>query len=173
VAAFVWFPIAAWLGRNRPELRVTAVAEDGLTFPIGAGVRRRDPGLAAAVDKAIERLLESGQAAAILARYGVVPSPPRARRRQSPFVPAQDRDPVDAGRSLFSTACSRCHGADGVGGGTGGAVPKLKNYDGGWDKFYRIVWTGRKNTAMAAFKGILTADEVRHIYEYLTSIRQQ
>jgi len=26
-----------------------------------------------------------------------------------------------------------------VGGGTGGAVPKLKHHDGGWDKFYRIV----------------------------------
>jgi polar amino acid transport system substrate-binding protein len=170
VAAFIWFPVAAWLARNRPELRVTAVAEDGLTFAIGAGVRRRDPGLAGAVDKAVERLLESGQVAAVLVKYGVAPSAPRA---QSPLVLAQDRDPLENGRSLFSTACSRCHGADGVGGGTGGAVPKLRNYDGGWDKFYRIVWNGRKNTAMAAFKGILTPDEVHHIYDFLTSIKTQ
>jgi len=172
VAALVWLPVAAWLARDRPELRVVPVTDEGLTFPIGAGVRRRDAGLAPAVDKAIERLLASGQAGEILVRYGAV-AKPRARRRESAVVPAQERDPIDAGRSLFSTACSRCHGADGVGGGTGGAVPKLKNYDGGWDKFYRIVWTGRKNTAMAAFKGILTVDEVRHIYEYLTSIKQQ
>ena len=170
VAALIWFPVAAWLARNRPELRVTPIAEDGLTFTIGAGVRRRDPGLAGAVDKALERLLDSGQVAAVLARYGVAPPAPRA---QSALVLAQDRDPVGAGRSLFSTACSRCHGADGVGGGTGGAVPKLKNYDGGWDKFYRIVWNGRKNTAMAGFKGILTPDEVHHIYDYLTSIKPQ
>ena len=133
-------------------------------------MRRRDPGLAAAVDKALERLLDSGQVAAVLAKYGVAPGAPRAA---SAFVPAQDRDPVDAGRSLFSTACSRCHGADGVGGGTGGAVPKLKNYDGGWDKFYRVVWNGRKNTPMAGFKGILTPDEVHHIYDYLTSLKMQ
>jgi len=173
LAAVVWFPVAGWLGRDRPELRVTPLTDEGLTFPIGAGVRRRDPGLAASVDKAIERLLESGQVGAILAKYRAVPAKTGARRLPSDIVLTQARDPLDAGRSLFSTACSRCHGADGVGGGTGGAVPKLRNYDGGWDKFYRIVWTGRKNTPMAAFKGILTSDEVRYIYDYLTAIKTQ
>ena len=172
VAALVWYPVAGWLARDHPELRVTPVSGDGMAFPIGAGVRRRDPGLAAAVDGALERLLASGQVGSILAKYRVVPAA-GARRDAAPFVLAQDRDPVENGRSLFSTACSRCHGADGVGGGTGGAVPKLRNYDGGWDKFYRIVWNGRKNTPMAAFKGILTADEVHHIYDYLTSIKTQ
>ena len=171
LAAFLWLPVAAWLARGHPELRVAAVEDEGLSYPIGAGVRRRDPGLAKAVDAAVEQLLTSGRAREILVRYGAVAAP-RARRRAPPIVLAQAKDPADAGRSLFSTACSRCHGADGVGGGTGGTMPKLKNYDGGWDKFYRIVWTGRKNTAMAAFKGILTPDEVRFIYEYLTSIRQ-
>jgi mono/diheme cytochrome c family protein len=173
VAAMVWFPVAGWMARDRPELRVAAVTDDGLTFPIGAGVRRRDPGLAGAVDKAIETLMASGQAAAVLARYHAVPAGRGARAPLSPLLLAADRDPVDAGRSLFSTACSRCHGADGVGGGTGGAVPKLRNYEGGWDKFYRVVWNGRKNTAMAAFKGILTPDEVHHIFDYLTSIKTQ
>lgn len=173
VAAMVWFPVAGWLARDRPELRVAPIADEGLTFPIGAGVRRRDPGLAAAVDTAIGMLLESGQVAAILAKYHAVPAARGARAPASAFVLAQERDPIDNGRSIFSTACSRCHGADGVGGGTGGAVPKLKNYDGGWDKFYRIVWNGRKNTAMAAFKGILTPDEVHHIYDYLTAIKTQ
>ena len=172
VAALVWYPVAGWLARDRPELRVTPVSGDGMAFPIGAGVRRRDPGLAAAVDGAIARLLASGQVGGILAKYRVVPAA-GVRRDGTPFVLAQDRDPIDNGRSLFSTACSRCHGADGVGGGTGGAVPKLKNYDGGWDKFYRIVWNGRKNTAMAAFKGILSADEIHHIYDYLTTTKTQ
>ena len=35
------------------------------------------------------------------------------------------------------------------------------------------MWTGRKNTPMAAFKGILTSDEVRYIYDYLTAIKTQ
>ena len=173
VAALVWLPVAGWLSRNRPELRVTPLTDEGLAFPIGAGVRRRDPGLAAAVDRAIERLLESGQVGAILAKYRAVPTKTGARRLPSDIVLTQARDPLDAGRSLFSTACSRCHGAEGVGGGTGGALPRLRNYDGGYDKFYRLVWEGRKNTAMAAFKGILSPDEVRALYEYLTALPRQ
>ena len=31
----------------------------------------------------------------------------------------------------------------------------------------------KSQTAMAAFKGILTSDEVHHIYDYLTSIKTQ
>jgi ABC-type amino acid transport substrate-binding protein len=171
VAAFLWFPPAAWLARGRADLRVVAVSDEGLAFPIGAGVRKRDPGLGEAIDAAVARLLAAGRVSEVLARYGVVPAP-RARGR-SPFVLVEDKDPRDVGRSLFSTACSRCHGAEGVGGGTGGALPRLRNYEGGWERFYRLVWEGRKNTAMAAFRGILTPDEVRAVYEYLTSLPRQ
>jgi len=171
VAAFLWFPLAAWLARGRADLKVVAVSDENLAFPIGAGVRKRDPGLAEAIDAAIERLLGSGRAQELLARYGIVTAPRTSR--ESPFIPVQDKDPREAGRSLFSTACSRCHGAEGVGGGPGGSLPRLRNYDGGFDKFYRLVWEGRKNTAMAAFKGILSPDEVRALYEYLTSLPRQ
>jgi polar amino acid transport system substrate-binding protein len=166
-AAVLWLPVAAWLARGHPTLRVIPIQDEGLSFTIGAGVRKRDPGLAGAVNAAVDRLVASGEAREVLLRYGAIGAP-QTGASASPFVLAEEKDPIDAGRSLFSTACSRCHGADGVGGGTGGAVPKLKNYDGGYDKFYRIVWNGRKNTAMAAFKGILTPDEVLHIYQYLT-----
>ena len=107
---------------------------------------------------------------------GTVPAPlaaPGAVSFDAESISVQTTDPVAAGRSLFSTACSRCHGADGVGGGTGGVVPPLKNYDGGLEKFMRIVMTGRKNTAMAGFKGILTEDEALAIYKYLTSFARQ
>ena len=180
VAAFLWLPLAAWLARTRPDLRVVAVSDDGLTFPIGAGVRKRDPGLAEAVDTDVERMLASGRVTGVLARFGAVPAPgallaPGEDQHDhvSPFALVQDKDPREVGRSLFSTACSRCHGAEGVGGGTGGALPRLRNYEAGWERFYRFVWEGRKNTAMAAFKGILSPDEVRAIYEYLTSLPQQ
>jgi polar amino acid transport system substrate-binding protein len=177
VAAFVWLPVAAWLVRGRSDLRVIVVSADGLQFPIGAGVRRRDPGLAAAVDAAVQRLLENGEARGVLARYGVVPVALREPRDSivlgQATVLAQATDLADRGRSLFSTACSRCHGAEGVGGGTGGAVPVIKNYDGGWEKFSRLVMNGRKNTAMGGFKGILTDEEVRALYEYLTARARQ
>ena len=173
VAAFLWFPLAVWLARGRADLKVVSVSDENLAFPIGAGVRQRDPGLAEAIDAAVERLLASGRVQEVLARYGL--AAPRTSREPSfsPFVLVQNKDPRETGRALFSTACSRCHGAEGVGGGTGGALPRLRNYDDGWDKFYRFVWEGRKNTAMAAFKGILSPDEVRALYEYLTSLPRQ
>ena len=177
VAAFLWFPLAVWLARGRADLKVVAVSDEGLAFPVGAGVRKRDPGLAEAIDAAVGRLLASGRAQETFARYGITSAHRSAR--ESPFVLArdfvlvQDKDSREAGRSLFSTACSRCHGAEGVGGGTGGSLPRLRNYEGGWDRFYRFVWEGRKNTPMAAFKGILSPDEVRALYEYLTSLPRQ
>lgn len=170
-AALLWLPVASWLARGSPDLRVLPVSDPRLEFPIGAGVRRRERDLAAAVDRAIERLGASGKTQEILARYGAVPSP--HSRREPSVVLAQARDPVEAGRSLFSTACSRCHGAEGIGGGTGGAIPSIRKYEGGKEKFVRIVLEGRKGTAMAPFKGILTLDETLTIYQYLTSLPHQ
>jgi polar amino acid transport system substrate-binding protein len=169
-AALLWQPVAAWLARSQPDIQVVPLSDPELEFPIGAGVRRRDPGLADAVDAAVERIVASGQAAAILARYGIVPA--RAGRDDD-VVPVQARDPIEAGRTVFSTACSRCHGAEGIGGGVGGAVPRLRNYDGGAERFLRITMQGRKNTAMAGFKGILTEEEVLNVYRYLTSLPRQ
>jgi len=168
-AALLWYPVAAWLARGRTDIHVSPVEEDKLNFTIGAGVRRRDPGLAAGIDTAIAHLLDSGRAQEVIARYGVVPP---ARSRNGQIVLAQARDPVEAGRSLFSTACSRCHGAEGAGGGVGGNVPILRGYDGGQEKFVRVVMNGRKNTPMGGFKGILSEQEALNIYQYLLSLKK-
>ncbi|MBI4608188.1 MAG: transporter substrate-binding domain-containing protein [Candidatus Rokubacteria bacterium] len=170
-AALLWLPVASWLARGRADLRVIPIAEPRLEFPIGAGVRRRDRDLAAAVDDAVGRLKDSGKVREVLGRYGAVPSPgPRGERW---VIRVEAKDAVEAGRSLFSTACSRCHGAEGVGGGVGGLVPVLRNYEGGQEKFLRITQNGRPGTAMAPFKGILTAEEILSIYRYLTSFSPQ
>lgn len=171
-AALLWLPVAAWLARGAPDLRVIPLSDPRLEFPIGAGVRRRDADLATAVDSAIGRLRDSGKVQEILARYGAMASP-TGRWRSSWLIPVQARDPVENGRSLFLTACSRCHGAEGVGGGQGGAVPPIKNYQGGQEKFVRIVQNGRAGTPMGPFKGILAVDEILNIYAYLNSSRQQ
>ena len=55
----------------------------------------------------------------------------------------------------------------------GGAVPALRNYEGGQEKFLRIVQNGKKGTPMGAFKGILTEAEILSIYQYLTSLPRQ
>lgn len=171
-AALLWLPVASWLARPHPTLRVIPVRQADLEFPIGVGVRRRDGDLARAVDTAVARLTEDGRARQILLRYGAVPAP-QSRRRPSAFVLAQAAEPVEAGRSLFSTACSRCHGAEGAGGGLGGSVPVIRNYDGGQEKFVRVVRDGKRNTPMAPFRGILTNEEIVTIYQYLTSRSRQ
>jgi mono/diheme cytochrome c family protein len=121
---------------------------------------------------AVARLAENGRAREILLRYGAIPSP-QSGRPSSPFVLAQAPDPIESGPSLFSTACSRCHGAEGVGGGLGGTVPVIRNYDGGEEKFVRVVRDGKRNTPMAPFNGILTNEEIVTIYQYLTSRPRQ
>ncbi|MBI4638978.1 MAG: transporter substrate-binding domain-containing protein [Candidatus Rokubacteria bacterium] len=171
-AALLWLPVAAWLARGKSEVKIIPIAHQDLEFPIGAGVRRRDRDLAQAVDAAIVRLGETGRSQEILRRYGLIPTP-GARRRPDGVILVQAQSPVELGRSLFSTACSRCHGAEGAPGGTGGAIPVLRNYDGGKEKFVRIVQNGRKNTAMAGFKGILTTEETLAIYQYLTALGKQ
>jgi len=55
----------------------------------------------------------------------------------------------------------------------GGAVPPIRNYEGGQEKFLRIIRDGKKGTAMGAFKGILTDEEILSIYQYLTSLPRQ
>lgn len=171
-AALLWLPVATWLARGMSDLRVIPISDPRLEFPIGAGVRRRDGDLAKAIDEAIGRLQDSGKVQEVLARYRVIPSP-RARPRPGWLIQVQAKDPMEAGRSLFSTACSRCHGAEGIGGGPGGAIPSIRNYRGGQERFVRIVQNGRPGTAMAPFKGILTMEEVLSIYRYLTLLPQQ
>lgn len=171
-AALIWLPVASWLARGRPELRVSPLAERQLEFPIGAGLRRRDAGLALAVDAALARVAERGKVKEILLRYGAIPTP-AAKGRPDEIIAVEEKEPVEVGRSLFSTACSRCHGAEGVGGGAGGVVPPIRNYEKGEEKFIHIVQEGKKGTAMAPFRGILTIEETRNLYRYLVSLPRQ
>ena len=171
-AALLWLPVASWLAREKSELRVIPVSNPRLEFSIGAGVRRRVHGLAAAVDKAIERLQGTGEAQQILERYGAV-AKPLAPPTSGAVTIKPGQDATTAGQSLFATMCSRCHGAEGASGGTGGTVPVLRNYADGQEKFLRIVLNGKRDTPMAPFKSILTQEEIFSIYQYLTALPRQ
>jgi mono/diheme cytochrome c family protein len=69
--------------------------------------------------------------------------------------------------------CSRCHGAEGIGGGVGSAVPAIRHYEGGQERFLRVVQNGKKGTPRGAFNGILTEEEILSLYQYLTSLPRQ
>jgi polar amino acid transport system substrate-binding protein len=171
-AALLWLPVASWLARGDATLRVVPLSEARLEFPIGAGVRRRDRDLIAAVDRALEQLQSRGEMQAVLARYGAVATSP-ALPESKAVVPVPVPASSEAGRSLFSTACSHCHGAEGIGRGVGGTVPAIRHYEGGQEKFLRIVQNGKKGTPMGAFKSILTQEVILSIYQYLTSLPRQ
>src|SRR5262249_48657165 len=132
----------------------------------------RDRELATAVDQALERLQKSGEVQAVLERYGAVAKVPALTESQA-AVPLPAPAPSEAGRSLFSTVCSHCHGAEGVGIGVGGVVPAIRHYEGGQEKFLRVVQNGKKGTPMAGFRGILKEEEILSIYQYLTSLPRQ
>jgi ABC-type amino acid transport substrate-binding protein len=168
-AALLWLPVASWLTRREAALHTIPIVDPHLEFQIGAGVRRRDRDLAVAVDGAVGRLKDSGEAQAIIERYGAS-AKPRGGPAAHVATPIPMKDRTAEGRSLFSTACSHCHGVEGVGRGTGSGIPALRNYEGGQEKFLRIVEHGKQDTAMAPFKGILTAEEILTIYRYLTSL---
>lgn len=91
---------------------------------------------------------------------------PRPRWASTRPTPSET---VAAGRSIYATTYSRCHGAEGSGGGSGGTVPTIRHYEGGQEKFLRTVENGKSGTPMAPFKGILTREEILEVYQYLTS----
>ena len=128
-AALLWLPVASWLARVTPRCAWCRSPKRVSSFD-RRGVRRRDRDLAEAVDRALERLQSSGEAQAVLARYGAVAASP-ALPESKAAVPVSAPASSEAGRSLFSTACSHCHRAEGIGGGIGGAVPTIRNYEGG------------------------------------------
>src|SRR5919201_3547141 len=111
----------------------------------------------------------SGEGQGILAPYGGI-AKPRSLPASGAATAAQAQDPNAAGHSIYATTCSRCHGAEGSGGGLGGTVPTIRNYEGGQEKFLRTVENGKSGTPMAPFKGILTREEILEVYQYLTSL---
>jgi mono/diheme cytochrome c family protein len=169
LAALLWRPVASWLTRRDAALRVIPLADPRLEFPIGAGVRRRHRDLADAVDAAIGRLQDSGEVQRVLERYGIVAALPAPGASGAlPMEPAPQA--IEAGRSVYATVCSRCHGAGGTG---GGMFPTLRNYTRGQERFVQIVQNGKPGTAMAPFKNILTVEEILSVYQYLTALPPQ
>jgi polar amino acid transport system substrate-binding protein len=168
-AALLWRPVASWLARSDAALRVIALADPRLEFPVGAGVQRRNRELADAIDAAIGRLQERGEVQQVLERYGVSAEPPAASSAGAATT-VQANEATEKGRSVYATVCSRCHGAEGSG---GGMFPTLRNYARGWDRFLQTVQNGRPGTPMAPFKNILKEEEIRSVYQYLTSLPPQ
>lgn len=87
-------------------------------------------------------------------------------------------DAATAGASVFNTNCSACHGPQGHGDGPAGAAldpaPKnlveLSNITSDDYLFWRIS-TGRSGTAMVAWKGILTDEQIWQVIAYIHTLK--
>ena len=64
------YPVAAWLARQTPGLRILGQVPDD-PQPLGIGFDRRNPGLVAAVDRALAAMQRDGSYKALAGRWGV------------------------------------------------------------------------------------------------------
>lgn len=106
--------------------------------------------------------------------------PPEAKTETNPL---QVNDLVRvAGRALFKSKCTRCHGPEGKGDGPD-ADPEhahdmnltnperaVENPDG--VVFYKV-WNGRKQPKMPEFKAEMTKDEIWTVVAYVQTLRQK
>ena len=87
-------------------------------------------------------------------------------------------DATAAGATVFKVNCETCHGPQGHGDGPAGAVldPAPKNLaelqaTAGDDYLFWRISTGKEGTAMVAWKGVLTDDEIWQVISYIHTLK--
>jgi mono/diheme cytochrome c family protein len=80
-------------------------------------------------------------------------------------LPAGPAD-LAQGRRLFRQFCAGCHGENGLGGTGNGA--SLLNIGRDAQAIANTAWNGRNNNVMPAFRGTLTADQLRDVAFYIS-----
>lgn len=85
---------------------------------------------------------------------------------------------VSAGAQVFKDYCSACHGATGHGDGSAGASlePHPKNLAAfqsqvGDDYLLWRISTGKPGTAMVAWKGVLTDEQIWQVIAFLRTLK--
>ena len=148
-------PLAGWFVKENPGFRATAINDPTRELEIGAAVRKTDPDLKEALDRAI-RQLQSTELPAILARYGLTLA------QAAPEAPLSPE--LRAARSTYLTQCSQCHGVDAKGTAT---AADLQAFKGTEADFLRIVRDGRSGTGMTPWKGIVPDEDILNIARYI------
>jgi len=102
------------------------------------------------------------------------PVPAEYAGKTNPF----GADAAAAGADVFKTNCATCHGDSGHGDGPAGAAldPAPKNLaelqsQAGDDYLYWRINTGREGTAMVAWKGTLTDDQIWQVIAFLHTLK--
>lgn len=87
-------------------------------------------------------------------------------------------DAATAGAEVFKTNCESCHGPQGHGDGPAGAAldPQPKNLAEfaptvGDDYLYWRINTGKEGTAMVAWKGVLTDEQIWQAVAFIRTLK--
>lgn len=87
-------------------------------------------------------------------------------------------DAVTEGANVFKNNCEACHGPQGHGDGPAGAAldPRPKNLAElqavvGDDYLYWRINTGKEGTAMLAWKGVLTNEQIWQVIAFLRTLK--
>jgi quinohemoprotein ethanol dehydrogenase len=82
-----------------------------------------------------------------------------------------DPEAIEAGRKLYGTWCSQCHGgkADGVS-RFGKYAADLRKFHQGYTEFARITVEGRTERRMPPWDGVLDGEQISQIGAYLETL---
>jgi quinohemoprotein ethanol dehydrogenase len=102
---------------------------------------------------------------------------PLAAQQQTAAVPSDNPlsgDPaaIEAGRRLYNTWCSQCHGtkADGVAPRFGDYAADLTKFAKGYTEFATIVVAGRPDRQMPPWDGVLDGEQISQIGAFLETL---
>ncbi|MGE0381400.1 MAG: transporter substrate-binding domain-containing protein [Hyphomicrobium sp.] len=83
-----------------------------------------------------------------------------------------DAQTIDKGRKLYKQACYKCHGPNGVSGGT---IPDLRKFAANHDHYemFAVIQAGRLDKGMPAWNDYLTPDEIKEIIVYVKALHKK
>lgn len=97
---------------------------------------------------------------------GSVPAALASQAAKPAAVSPGDSSRVEAGKKLYKTSCSFCHGPEGKGGG----APALAERSFAASDLTSIISNGKPGTTMPAFKNTTSKEEIADLVAYILSL---
>ena len=107
---------------------------------------------------------------------GAIGFGPLAAQQQTAAVASDnplsgDPDAIKAGRKLFNTFCTQCHGGEATGQSPFGKLgADLTKFSLGYTEFAAIVVAGRPDRQMPPWDGVLDGEQISQIGAYLETL---
>lgn len=180
----LWGPVAGYENKtlHGERWRVTALSGMDLSGQVVIGVRRDQPELAAAIDKALLAL--APQIEQLAAKYRFPRGPAVALAYTAPAVAVAAAqvvrvaesapNDVQSARTKFNSQCSHCHGTDAVSPLRERDLRRLQlRYSDGWRELASTtIANGRPDKGMPTWKDSLDEAEIKRIVGFLATLQK-